>query len=104
MSTWAEIIAADEYEYYGVRWVDEADKVAVGDIAPVSRVWVDGEPTDDVFDGACAVHVRQSGDLAAILAGGVVYMGRPILLGSMEMTYGDDNGEIIMRDARVLAA
>ncbi len=100
MTTWAEIIEDDRYEYYGVRWVE--DELAVGQVAPVSRVWVDGSPTDDPLAGACAIRVRTADDIERVLSAGSIYFGAPVLLGSMEMEYGEDDGEIVMRQAVVL--
>jgi len=100
MTTTISAMDAGEYEYYGVRWVE--DDLAIGATAPVSRVWVDGDPTDEVLDGACAVQVRTAQDIEHALAGGS-YMGKPVLLGCNRMSYGEDAGEIVMEDAIVLA-
>lgn len=96
----------ETWEYYGVRWIE--DDATVGDALAPSHVWVDGDWTDDSLPGACAVEVasRDEAGLAAVLdrRGHLgTYSGRAYLVGSMHMEYGEDPGEIVMRDAVVVA-
>ena len=89
-----EIKENSEYEYIGVR-VQENEFVK-GEILDNSFVWVDGEMTDEELDGTCAVKLED-----AELASG--YFGDHIaVIGSNSMEYGQDLGEIIIRDAEVL--
>ena len=83
-----------DYEYIGVR-VQENEFVK-GEILDNSFVWVDGEITDKELDGTCAVKLED-----AELAKG--YFGDHVaIIGGDYMEYGQDLGEIIIRDAEVL--
>ena len=89
-----EIKENAEYEYIGVR-VQE-NEFAEGEILDNSFVWIDGEMTDEELDGACAVNIDD-----ARLAKN--YFGDHVAnIGSNSMEYGEDLGEIILRDAEVL--
>ena len=89
-----EIKENAEFEYIGVR-VQE-NEFAEGEILDNSFVWVDGEMTDEELDGTCAVKLED-----AELANG--YFGEHVaIIGSDSMEYGQDLGEIILRDAEVL--
>lgn len=89
-----EIKENSEYEYIGVR-VQE-NEFAEGEILDNSFVWVDGEMTDEELDGTCAVKLED-----AELANG--YFGEHVaIIGSNSMEYGQDLGEIILRDAEVM--
>ena len=90
----AEIKENAEYEYIGVR-VQE-NKFTEGEVLDPSFVWVDGEMTDEELNGACAVRLED-----ANLANG--YFGDHVaIIGSNSMEYGQDLGEIILRDAEVM--
>lgn len=89
-----EIKENAEYEYIGVRVQENEFKE--GEILDNSFVWVDGEMTDEELDGTCAVKLED-----AQLANG--YFGNHVaIIGSDSMEYGQDLGEIILRDAEVL--
>ena len=89
-----EIKENAEYEYIGVR-VQEKE-FEEGEFLDNSFVWVDGEMTDEELDGTCAVRLED-----AELANG--YFGDHVaIIGSNNMEYGQDLGEIILRDAEVL--
>lgn len=89
-----EIMDNSEYEYIGVR-VQE-NEFSLGEILDNSFVWVDGEMTDEELDGTCAVKLED-----AELANG--YYGNHVaIIGSNSMEYGQDLGEIILRDAEVI--
>ena len=89
-----EIKENSDYEYIGVR-VQEGE-FAEGEILDPSFVWVDGEMTDEELDGACAVRLEDV-ELASRYFGDHV-----AIIGSNSMEYGQDLGEIILRDAEVL--
>lgn len=94
MNRIAEIKESAEYEYIGVR-VQE-NEFTEGEVLDPSFVWVDGEMTDEELDGTCAVRLED-----AELANG--YFGDHVaIIGSNSMEYGQDLGEIILRDAEVL--
>jgi hypothetical protein len=89
-----EIRENSEYEYIGVR-VQE-NEFTKGEILDNSFVWVDGEMTDEELDGTCAVKLED-----VELAKG--YFGDHVaVIGGDSMEYGQDLGEIIIRDAEVL--
>lgn len=89
-----EIKENAEYEYIGIRV--QGNEFAVGEILDNSFVWVDGEMTDEELDGTCAVKLED-----AKLANG--YFGNHVaIIGSNSMEYGQDLGEIILRDAEVI--
>ena len=85
------------YEFVGVR-VQEVP-FELGAIDHKSHVWIDGEETDEELDGICTCKVDRLkcksyegyyvGDHAAIICGN-------------EGEYGEDDGEIIIRDAEVV--
>lgn len=91
--------AADEmglswdYEFVGVR-VQERE-FDLGEIDHLSHVWDNGEDTGVALDGICACKLdrlgvnRYYGNHAAIICGN-------------EAEYGEDDGEIIIRDAVVV--
>lgn len=85
------------YAYVAVRVVD-AVPVDGETLAP-SRVWVDGEATDDLLDGTCGLSLAHAERLAA------QYVGRVVLvMGGDDASWGEDVGEVIIRDAMALAA
>ena len=89
-----EIKESAEFEYIGVRVQD--NEFTEGEILDSSFVWVDGEMTDEELDGTCAVKLED-----AELANG--YFGEHVaIIGSNSMEYGQDLGEIILRDAEVM--
>ena len=89
-----EIRDNSEYDYIGVR-VQESE-FSEGEILDNSFVWVDGKMTDEELDGTCAVKLEDV-DLAK------GYFGDHVaIIGSNSMEYGQDLGEIILRDAEVL--
>ncbi len=90
---------ADAYEYIGIRVQEEDYGLSVGDtVYHCSKVWVDGEETDEELDGVCAMSIKQLNLVEGF------YFGKCVLvLGSNYAGYGVDPGEIVMRDARVLA-
>lgn len=89
-----EIRDDSEYEYIGVR-VQE-NEFTEGEVLNNSFVWVDGEMTDEELDGTCAVKLEDA-ELANSYFGDHV-----AIIGSNSMEYGQDLGEIILRDAEVI--
>lgn len=84
-----------DYEKFGIR-VQEVP-FEIGTMDHVSRVWIDGEETEEDLDGVCAQDVttldkysnEYFGDYVAIVAGN-------------DYEYGADSGEIIIRDPVVV--
>lgn len=87
-----ELELEETYAYVGVR-VQEVP-FELGQIDHCSKVWVDGEETDEELDGVCATKLDKLtaneyfGDYVAILCGN-------------SAEYGEDAGEIIISDAIV---
>lgn len=89
----------DEYsEEYGIVAIrTQEEEFEMGTICHNSRVWIDGEETDEELDGVCGTVVKgleyhldtYYGDHVAIIAGD--YYG-----------YGEDPYEVIIRDAEVI--
>jgi hypothetical protein len=101
MAEMAEIVERGEYAYYGVR-VENGRILSAGDVAPVSRRWDDGNPTDEEEDGTCAISLRKL-DVGAALNRLAIYNGdRIVLLGGHYFQRGEDRDEAILRDAVVL--
>lgn len=89
-----EIKENAEFEYIGVRVQENA--FTEGESLDNSFVWVDGEMTDEELGGTCAVKLED-----AELANG--YFGEHVaIIGSNSMEYGQDLGEIILKDAEVM--
>lgn len=99
----------DEYFYYytyiGVRTQEK--EFDLGEIDHCSSVWVDGEETDDTLDGISCTNVNSPAVVAHCEEGmgsrfGVYFGDHVALIGSNDAEYGEDEGELIMRDAVVL--
>jgi hypothetical protein len=104
------IVAADEYERYGLRnqtrYYGKGRKLRVGQIAPKSYRWDDGHPTREQLSGTSAIEIRGAGDVdrAVKMSEGYGSDGWQVaLLGSNSWEGGEDRGEIVMHDAKVLA-
>lgn len=87
-----------DFDYIGIRIQEDAYGAQPGrEIDHCSHVWDDGEMLDEETNGVCAV----SATLAAkkVLGFGA-YSGNVILvIGSNSAESGEDDGEIILRDA-----
>lgn len=85
-----------DYEKIGIR-VQEAP-FELGEMDHQSHVWVDDDETEELLPGVCAqdintidkYHNEYFGDYVAVVAGN-------------EYEYGEDAGEIIIRDPVVVA-
>jgi len=95
----AKNIKNSEYDFIGIR-VEEEINQSIGQIVThKSYVWDDGVQTDELINGVCAIDITQVKYLDNF--GG--YFGKIVyILGSYSAEYGNDCGEIIMRDAVVL--
>jgi len=95
----------DEFEHIAIRAFNPG--FMVGDIMPNSFRWEDGEICEDEeLDGACGFRVRKGDDIDEAVEyvrnvyafdGRVVYM-----IGGDYMQFGEDDEEIIIRNARVV--
>lgn len=88
---------------YGIR-IEQRD-YAVGDVLPPSRVWDENNVVDgEYLGGTSALALKHC---AEPIAPKDAYTGYPgcriyLVLGSMDQ-YGEDVGEVIIRDAKVVA-
>ena len=88
---------------------DDRTIYQVGDTLPASYVWVDGDNTDEQLDGTSGLWVRSGADLASALeiARKVYSAGSPkaqvLLISGYEGHDGEDDGEVIIKDAQVVA-
>ena len=94
----AEAVKAEIGSGVGIRVAEEM--VEQGVELPASRVWVDGEPTDEMLPGTCALLPSQARALAGQYVGGVVL----VLSGRPADVYAADVGEVILSGAVVEAA
>ncbi len=101
-----EVIESTDYAYnhYGVRTQEE--EFSLGPITHLSKVWDDGDETEEELDGICATDAENHSAVAMHCsdnASSSHYFGGHIaILGCNNCDYGEDYGEIIMRDADVL--
>lgn len=89
----------EDYAYIGIRVQEETYGLKVGDkVIHNSRVWVDGEETEEELDGISATMY------SAMANTNNEYFGEYVLiLGDNKMNYGEDEGEIILSYPTVLA-
>ena len=102
----------EEYEVYGLRVMSrspktgKAETVEVGDTLGNSYAWPDGEPSEEVLNGASAVEINLDDiDDAIKKVSNYDHNGdKIVLIGSDNYGYGTDsyNDEILVRDGRVL--
>lgn len=92
---------AEEYDYIGMRVQDGTHGAQVGEVMThQSLVWVDGDMTNERLTGVCAIDAQLSRWHNSAHS---YYIGDTVLiLGSDRAEYGEDDGEIVMRDPIVL--
>lgn len=105
MTSMANIINEGEYEHYGVR--AHRSTAIVGETLGNSRVWIDGECTDEELRGISTIKVRTADELEAAIARlrkEYCWENETIVLvGGYEGEHGEDAGEYIIRDNVCLA-
>lgn len=85
-----------EYEYIGIRI--QENEFTEGEILDNSFVWVDGECTDEELDGTCAINLD---DAKLALENG--YYGEHVaIVAGDHREWGQDEGEVIIREATVI--
>jgi hypothetical protein len=110
----ASIVDDSDCDYFGLRVLtpvsqrdDTRKPPEIGAVLPPSRRWVDNTRTRGVLPGTSALRVPlgcDAGDISQSLARLDSYFGRYIvLLGSNYYEHGEDRGEVMLRDAEVLA-
>ena len=89
-----------EHEYIGIRI--QYEPFCIGPIDHESTAWEDGYETDRKLGGICAVHVDERNAVARYMEAVDHYFGtHAAILVSDCIEYGDDDNEIIMKDAEV---
>lgn len=82
-----------DYAYIGLRVQDVPFEL--GEISHISHVWDDNEDTGEELSGICATKVERIGKIE-------YYGNHAALLVSNNAEYGEDDGELIMEDAKVV--
>lgn len=81
------------YEYIGVRVQEQ--EFEIGAIEHRSHVWDNGDDTGVELDGICACKLNRLGV-------NQYFGGHVAIICGNEAEYGEDDGEIIIRDAEVV--
>ena len=88
-----------EYSKFGIR-IQEVP-FELGDMDHNSHVWVDGEETEEELDGVCAIDI-DSPEAESSLSGKGYFGNHIALIASDRYEYGQDLGEVILKDATVI--
>lgn len=114
------ILDEEDFSVYGIR-VDEEIVYSAGDTCYNSRQWLQDRPEDleeteleynkglgcwdcGELSGTCALRVKSVEDLEEMIERSKMYYGKHVtLIGGQYFEYGADEGEVIIRDAEVLA-
>ena len=93
-----------EHGFVGIRIQEDTYGLRAGDaVDHLSHIWDDGEDTGEELSGVSALNANDFAYFASF-GGCVPYIGRTVLvLGADSASYGEDDGELIMEDATVLA-
>lgn len=88
-----------KFEIFGVRIQEQP--FALGSLNHNSSVWIDGEETEEKLDGVCAINLGSPEAIEALKGNGYFGSHIAIITGTLH-EYGQDLGEVILRDAEVL--
>ena len=98
----------NEYNYYGIRY--HYTKKEIGSFIENSKIWIDGEPTDNNHGGVCAIDIDQmiveNFTISEMIENVKQYSyadGEIIIIAGNESIYGDDDNEIIIKNAIKIA-
>jgi hypothetical protein len=100
---------ASRVEIAGLCWALRVDSAEMepGDLLPPSRVWVDGDPTDDLLPGTSALRIgfALSDDLVGrtLRAAGGYLGARVALVAGRILDDGEDAGEVVLDSPEVIA-
>lgn len=101
-----------KYDYYGVRHISRnlyGDDIVyrIGDTLPASYRWDDGESTGELLSGTSCIQIDGLDDVDGIRRAmdmQRMYMGiQSIIVAGDVAEYGEDRGELIIRDAVCVA-
>lgn len=88
-----------DYGFVGIRAQEEPFEL--GAIDHLSHIWVDGDDTEEELDGICATNVAQFERYFG--ANGEYFGDHLAIIVGNNATYGEDIGELIIKDAIVAA-
>ncbi len=99
-------VSSAEYEHCGLRVLEEEDLAQPGATLRPSRVWEDGEPTEELLDGVSTIWVEDDeASVARALRSARAYYGHQIVVvGGNWGHAGRDFDEYIIEDPIVLAS
>lgn len=111
-----EIISQGEYDFFGIR-VDSKNKYNVGDTCENSHTWYQDNPEDDSeynedlhmwdggeLNGTCCLKVTPETLESVLQRAEKMYFGDKITLIAGDYAEGgNDKGELIIEDAKVIA-
>lgn len=102
------------YNYFGLRsmtpnyYTNDDVTAKIGDMPRNSYHWDDGESTGVEINGVCALGIDMDDEPAKIekvIESLKSYHGKQVvLIGSFGIDYGEDQGEIIMRNGETIIA
>jgi len=94
-----------DYNYYGVRFHRD-EILSVGDTLYCSKVWVDGNMTDELLDGTCAIDIRTLAEKDWTAEEIIDFVdqytyghGEVVVCAGNKMTWGEDRYEIVIENA-----
>ena len=88
-----------DYDKIGIRIQEQSFEL--GEIDHVSHIWVDGEDTGDELNGISVIDINSP--IANDMISGHGYFGNHIaLIGGDLDEYGEDSGELVLKNAVVL--
>ena len=86
----------NDYDYNFVAIRVCPDMVEVGQKLEASFVWVDGEITDEELEGTCGIDIESKASCG--------YFGECLaIIGGYDAEYGEDAGELIVKEAEVIS-
>jgi hypothetical protein len=91
--------------HLAIRWEERkytSDELAGREALPSSRVWEDGEVTDQIMEGTAAMDAKHLERLINMWGMQTSYSGRPYLIDGKLIETGVDPGEVVLKDARII--
>ena len=100
-----DIIESNSYEYYGIR-IEDRVEYNIGDYTNKSRIWDNGNPTENTLNGTSCIGIPYNSCLEdivrAITTAGIYYGTSCYLIAGNSMEFGEDAGEYIIQNAEVV--
>jgi hypothetical protein len=86
-----------EHYAWGVRF--DVPGLCVGHVFPVSRVWANDQPTEETLPGTATLEDSH----LEVICSTHFYTGAAYIVCGEHAGYGEDQGEILMRDCEIMA-